>query len=147
MWQHPQGSKIRFLTPEEEYDIELTDLGYIQPARPSGKLHGNRNTLSNADQLTRHDLCRCHRSTQTGLGGPRSVEYYDTITFRFSQLRCSCDAAVPASEPSPAQPHASNAVNNNCVTFNTPSAPSSKHIETTVRSPRAASNRRSRTFD
>jgi hypothetical protein len=29
-----------FLTPEEEYDIELTNLGYIQPTRPSKKLHG-----------------------------------------------------------------------------------------------------------
>jgi len=83
-----------FLTAEKEDDIELTDLGYIQPARLPQKLHGNHNTLSNADQLTRHHLSRGHHSSQTGLVGPHSAEYYDTVSLRLSQFRRDGDAAV-----------------------------------------------------
>lgn len=73
-----------FLSAETEDDIELTELGYNQPARLSRELHGHYKSLSNADQVTRHDLSRRHHSNQTGLVDPHSDEYYDTVSLRLS---------------------------------------------------------------
>ena len=128
---------------EKEDNIELADRGYSQPARPSRELHGETNALSNADQLTRHDLYHCH-SGQTGLTGSSAVNYYDSV----SRLRRDSEASVSLClEPSPTQHHASNHAINGYITFDTPSVSSSRRIERTVQSIGTASNQPSRALD
>lgn len=136
-----------FLTAEKEDDIELTDLGYIQPARLPQKLHGNHNTLSNADQLTRHHLSRGHHSSQTGLVGPHSAEYYDTVSLRLGQLRRDGDAAVSGRlELPPTQHRSSNNVNSYFI-LNTPSTLSPGGIDRTNQPFSITSNQTSRVSD
>ena len=127
---------------EKEDNIELADRGYSQPARPSRELHGETNALSNADQLTRHDLYHCH-SGQTGLAGSSTVNYYDSV----SRLRRNSEASVSLClGPSPTQHHASNHAVNGYITFDTPSVSSSGAVERTFQSISTASNQPSRTF-
>lgn len=123
--------------------MELAELRHIQPARPSQELHGHTNTLSNADQLTGHDFYHCH-SGQTGLTGPSTVNYYDSV----SRLRRDSEASVSLClEPSPTQYHASSHAINSHVTFDTPTVSSSKRVERTVQSIDIASSQPSRNLN
>ena len=118
-----------------------------QPARPSQKLHGNHDSLHHADQLTGHDLCRCHGLSRTGLEGPHSVENHDTVSLRLSQTRRNGDTSVPGCfEASPTQHRPSNTVTS-YSTSNNPSVPPSRATEGTIQPYDIASNQSSRTFD
>lgn len=128
---------------EKEDNIELADLEYGQPTRPSQELHGGTNTLSNADPLTRNDLSLCH-SSQTGLSGSYTVNYYDSV----SRLRRDGEASVSLCfEPSPLQHHASNNAIDSHITLVAPSVPSSRRVDRTAQLIGTASNQPSRTSD
>ena len=131
-----------FRTVEEENDIELLDLEHTKHFQHSQQRHASYNTLSDADQLTKHDRSNRH-SSQNGPVGPLSGDCDNSINLS----RHNGKAAIPGIlRPLLAQYHAPSD-SASTPAYVGPGAFPTRRFDRTVHSLGIASNQPSRILD
>jgi hypothetical protein len=131
------------LVVEQEGDIELADLQHIQHSRLSQELRADRDTPSDAGQLTRHDDDHCP-SSQAGLSTTQPADYDDPTSrswhniepLRLEDLQVPSPVHHRAPHHSPAYP-----ISNN------PNTTTPRRLETPTQSFGIAPNPLSHSFD